>query len=65
MEKFTNTNHLLKLANECREITEIIEHKKLDKIEIPTNYVLELPVYVLEPSCFGIFCLFVFFFNAL
>ena len=30
------------IVDECREIVEIIEPQKLDKIEIPTNYILSL-----------------------
>ena len=30
----------IEISNECKEIAEIIEPQKLDRIEIPTNYIL-------------------------
>ena len=30
----------IEISDECREIAEIIELQKLDRIEIPTNYIL-------------------------
>ena len=46
----TNSNYgkiyqdkpFIETSDECREIVEIIEHQKLDIIEIPTNYILSL-----------------------
>ena len=46
----TNSNYgriyqdkpLIEISDECREIAEIIEPQKLDRIEIPTNYILSL-----------------------
>ena len=46
----TNSNHgriyqdkpFIEINGECREIAEIIEPQKLDKMEIPTNYILSL-----------------------
>ena len=32
----------IEISDECREIAEIIEPQKLDKIEIPANYILSL-----------------------
>ena len=32
----------IEICDECREIVEIIEPQKLDRIEIPTNYILSL-----------------------
>ena len=32
----------IEISEECREIAEIIEPQKLDRIEIPTNYILSL-----------------------
>ena len=32
----------IEISDECREIAEIIEPQKLDRIEIPTNYILSL-----------------------
>ena len=32
----------IEISDECREIAEIIESQKLDRIEIPTNYILSL-----------------------
>ena len=32
----------IEISDECREIVEIIEPQKLDRIEIPTNYILSL-----------------------
>ena len=32
----------IEISNGCREISEIIEPQKLDRIEIPTNYILSL-----------------------
>ena len=46
----TNSNYgriyqdkpIIEISDECREIAEIIEPQKLDRIEIPTNYILSL-----------------------
>ena len=38
----------IEISDECREIVKIIEPQKLDKIEIPTNYVLSLEDNILE-----------------
>ena len=32
----------IKISDECREIAEIIEPQKLERIEIPANYILSL-----------------------
>ena len=32
----------IEISDECRENVEIIEPQKLDRIEIPTNYILSL-----------------------
>ena len=40
--KFYKDKPCFKISDECREIVEIIEPQKLDKIEIPTNYILSL-----------------------
>ena len=46
----TNSNYgriyqdkpFIEISDECREIAEIIEPQKLDKIEMSTNYILSL-----------------------
>ena len=40
--KIYQDKSFIKISDECREITEIIEPQKLDIIEIPTNYILSL-----------------------
>ena len=41
----------IKITDECRKIAEIIEPQKLDKIEIPTNYILSLEVNIPKEYC--------------
>ena len=35
-------NPFIKISDECKEIAEIIEPQKLDRIETPSNYILSL-----------------------
>ena len=41
----------IEISDKCREITEIIEPQKLDRIEIPTNYILSFEDEILEEDC--------------
>ena len=40
----------IEISDECREIAEIIEPQKLDRIEIPTNYILSLKDNISEEN---------------
>ena len=41
-EKIYQDKPFIEIDDECREIAEIIESQKFDKIEIPINYILSL-----------------------
>ena len=41
-EKIYQDKPFIEICDECKEIVEIIEPQKFDRIEIPTNYVLSL-----------------------
>ena len=41
----------IEISYECREIAKIIEPQKLDRIEIPTNYILSLEDDIPEEDC--------------
>ena len=41
----------IEISDECREIAEIIELQKLDRIEIPANYILSLENDIPEEDC--------------
>ena len=41
----------IEISDECRKIAEIIEPQKLDRIEIPTNYILSLEDDIPEEYC--------------
>ena len=40
--KIYQDKSFIEINDECREIAKIIEPKKLDRIKIPTNYILSL-----------------------
>ena len=41
----------IEISDECREIVEIIESQYLDRIEIPTNYILNLENDIPKEDC--------------
>ena len=41
----------IEISDKCRENSEIIEPQKLDKIEIPANYILSLEDDIPEENC--------------
>ena len=41
----------IEISDECREIAEIIEPQKLDRIEIPANYILSLEDDIPKEDC--------------
>ena len=41
----------IEISDECREIAKIIEPRKLDRIEIPANYILSLEDDIPEEDC--------------
>ena len=41
----------IEISDECREIALIIEPQKLDRIEIPANYILSLEDDISEEDC--------------
>ena len=55
----SNSNHgriyqdksFIEISDECREIADIIEPQKLDRIEIPENYILSLENDIHEENC--------------
>ena len=44
-------NPFIEISDECREIIEIIEPQKLDRIEIPENYILSLEDDIPKEDC--------------
>ena len=49
--KIYQDKSFIEISNECREITEIIESRKFDKIEISTNYILSFEDDIPKEDC--------------